>query len=306
VRLALKIDVDTYHGVGDGGERLARFLHAEKIPASFFVTLGPDVSGWAVTRFFRHQGFMKKMQRTNAASTYGWRTIFSGTLLPARPVGSSFGETLRRWAEWGFEVSPHGYNHILWHDGAAGWSRARAERELDRITEIYESIFKKSPESFAAPGWQAGAGTWQAMEARHFLYHSDSRGTRPYFPQLNGTPLKTLEIPTTMATWDEMLAWDRMTAEQLGDETWKQLDQNRLNVWTLHAEVEGQKHFPLFEAFIKRLQAKDVEWVFLPDFAKMVLRDRKDIPAFSIEQGKLPGRAGHVSCQKVDLWTNGS
>src|ERR1041385_6740134 len=108
MRIALKIDVDTYRGVSDGAARLASFLHAGKIPASFFVSLGPDNSGWAVTRLFRHKGFLKKMKRTSAVSVYGLRTALSGTLLPARPMGTSFQNKFQEWRDWGFEVSPHG------------------------------------------------------------------------------------------------------------------------------------------------------------------------------------------------------
>src|SRR4051812_18931999 len=109
MQIALKIDVDTYRGIEDGAARLAGFLRDQNIPASFFVSLGPDNSGWAATRLFRHRGFMKKMKRTSALSLYGWRTVFSGTLWPARPMGTSFGDLLRQWRAWGFEVSPHGF-----------------------------------------------------------------------------------------------------------------------------------------------------------------------------------------------------
>ena len=78
MRLALKIDVDTYDGIADGAARLASFLHSQNIPASFFVSLGPDNSGWAAARVFRHPGFLKKMLRTQAVSVYGLRTALSG------------------------------------------------------------------------------------------------------------------------------------------------------------------------------------------------------------------------------------
>src|SRR5580698_4300118 len=111
MQIALKIDVDTYRGIEDGASRLAAFLHSKKIPASFFVSMGPDNSGWAATRAFRHRGFLKKMKRTSALSLYGFRTIFSGTLLPARPMGTSHKKLFHQWRDWGFEVSPHGYDH---------------------------------------------------------------------------------------------------------------------------------------------------------------------------------------------------
>ena len=298
MRVALKIDVDTYEGIQDGGARLASFLHSQKIPASFFVSLGPDNSGWAALRVFRQPGFLKKMWRTSAVSVYGWRTALSGTLLAARPMGSSFGDLFRQWRDWGFEVSPHGFDHILWHDKAAEWNDERAAEELKKVAGVYRQIFNEDPKSFAAPGWQAGNGTWKAMESLKLLYHSDTRGSIPYFPSMEGQTLQTLEIPTTLPTWDEMLAWDGMTAGQLVPETFKRLDKDRLNVWTIHAEVEGSAYFPRFHQWVEEAPGEGVQWVSLPEAARALLRDPARVPCDTIEQGILPGRAGTVSCQR--------
>lgn len=296
-RIALKIDVDTYRGISDGTPRLASFLLSQKIPASFFISLGPDNSGWAVTRLFRHSGFLKKMKRTSALSIYGFRTALSGTLFPARPMGTSFRDQFREWRDQGFEVSPHGYDHILWHDQAATWNAQRAMCELEKVRDVYRHIFGEDPRSFAAPGWQAGEGTWQAMDSWKLLYHSDSRGTRPFFPTLNGSTLKTLEIPTTLPTWDEMLAWDGITRHNLVEETWKLLKKDQLNVWTIHAEFEGTVYFPQFHEFVERAAREGVEWVYLPKVAQTILKNPERVPCDTIKQGSLPGRAGTVTCQ---------
>ena len=53
LQLALKIDVDTYRGIKEGASNLVSLLlHSQRIPASFFVSLGPDNSGWAATASF--------------------------------------------------------------------------------------------------------------------------------------------------------------------------------------------------------------------------------------------------------------
>jgi peptidoglycan/xylan/chitin deacetylase (PgdA/CDA1 family) len=212
-------------------------------------------------------------------------------------MGTSFIPEFRRWREWGFEVSPHGYDHILWHDEAAGWDEERADRELEKIRGVYRAIFGEDPTSFAAPGWQAGEGSLKAMDGLQLLYHSDTRGERPYFPKLNGAGFKTLEIPTTLPTWDEMLAWDGINRHTLVDETWKLLQNDRLNVWTIHAEFEGTSYFPQFHEMIERAAAEKVEWVFLPDVARTLLQNRQNIPLAPIEQGSRPGRAGTLTCQ---------
>ena len=297
MKLALKIDVDTYHGVEDGASRLANFLHTQKIPASIFVSLGPDNSGRAAMRVFRQGGFLKKMRRTSALSLYGWRTALSGTLLPARPIGASFKERLRAWRDLGFEVSPHGYDHVLWHDRAASWDEERAMQELGKVRDAYRFIFREDPTSFAAPGWQAGPGPWLALEQLNLLYHSDTRGERPYFPIVNGKALRTLEIPTTLPTWDEMLAWDSLRPQDLVDRTWSLLKGDRLNVWTIHAELEGTAYFSYFQSLIERAQQAGVNWIFLHAHALAIQKDFDHVPASSIEQGTRPGRAGWVTCQ---------
>jgi peptidoglycan/xylan/chitin deacetylase (PgdA/CDA1 family) len=296
VRLALKIDVDTYHGLKDGVPRLASFLAQEKLPASFFVTMGPDRSGWAAKRFFTRRGFARKMRRTSAARIYGWRTIFSGTLLPDRPMAASFADLMRSLREQGFEVSPHGYDHIRWHDEASGWDKQRAKRELEKVFSIYRRIFCSDPQSFSAPGWQAGEGTWRALEDFRLLYHSDSRGSAPFYPVFPSGVLKTPEIPTTLPTWDEILAWDGMSENDLVDQTWRLLSRDRLNVWTIHAEFEGQEYFARFRQFVMRAKEYNVEWISLPKFAADITAGK--IPTAGISQEELPGRAGTVTLQQ--------
>ena len=297
--LALKIDVDTYRGLAEGADRLAVFLRAKKIPASIFVTLGPDNSGWAALRAFRQPGFLSKMRRTQALSLYGWRTALSGTLWPARPMAASFRSLLRHWKAEGFEVSPHGYDHVAWHDQAAGWSAERATQEWIKIAKLYADIFGEAPRSFAAPGWQAGFGVWQALENAGLLYHSDSRGTAPYFPATENAVFQTLEIPTTLPTWDELLGGSDLS--DLMGETVKRIDSAAFHVWTIHAEVEGGPYFELFKKTIEVLAARGETWEDLREVAARRLERRAAVAVCAFTQTPRPGRAGTVTCQSREL-----
>jgi undecaprenyl phosphate-alpha-L-ara4FN deformylase len=109
-----------------------------------------------------------------------------------------------------------------------------------------------------------------------------------------------LEIPTTLPTWDEMLAWDGVTKHTLVDETWKLLKPGTLNVWTIHAEFEGSVYFPFFHEFVERAQAEKLEWVFLPQVARDILKDASRVPRATIKQGSRPGRAGTVTRQHAE------
>ena len=53
MKIALKIDVDTYRGTRIGVPRLMEMLKARNAGASFLFSLGPDHTGRAVTRVFR-------------------------------------------------------------------------------------------------------------------------------------------------------------------------------------------------------------------------------------------------------------
>src|ERR1700733_1899299 len=125
MEIALKVDVDTHRGLGEGVPRLAAMLKEKGVSATFFIAMGPDNSGKAVMRALKNRGFLTKMRRTNAVAMYGLRTVLSGTLLPARQIALSFPQVVSDLADDGFEVGVHGYDHVRWQDhldslGAAG------------------------------------------------------------------------------------------------------------------------------------------------------------------------------------------
>ncbi|MCQ4765665.1 4-deoxy-4-formamido-L-arabinose-phosphoundecaprenol deformylase, partial [Cloacibacillus evryensis] len=81
-RLAVKVDVHTLRGYLEGVPRMHALFKKTGIRASIFFSFGPDNSGKAIRRIFR-PGFISKLMRTKAPSTYGLKTLMYGTLLPA-------------------------------------------------------------------------------------------------------------------------------------------------------------------------------------------------------------------------------
>ena len=96
MRLALKVDVDTFIGTRDGLPRLLDLFRDLDIRATFFFTYGPDCSGQAIWKCLRPGGFLRKMLRSRALRLYGWRTVLSGTLLPAPRIGQRCEPVLRQ------------------------------------------------------------------------------------------------------------------------------------------------------------------------------------------------------------------
>lgn len=115
MKLAIKIDIDTYRGTREGVPALAKLLKKRGIPATFLFSLGPDNTGKALRRIFR-RGFLKKCLRSNVAGNYGIKTLLYGTLLPAPKIAKLCAAQMKAVAADGFECGIHCWDHFRWQD----------------------------------------------------------------------------------------------------------------------------------------------------------------------------------------------
>ena len=291
MQLALKVDVDTRIGLREGVPRMLEVLRRHGIRASFFVSFGPDHSGRAIRRIWR-PSFILKMIRTNPFRLYGVRTLLSGTLLPSRPIGEENPERLRAIEAEGHELGIHGYDHVRWQDRLEKMDEAEIAAELGRSVNAYERVIGARPSATAAPGWRCTAASLAAGDRLGFDYASDARGVRPFFPVADGCAFRTLQIPTTLPTLDELIG----RAPRPNDALFSRLGEG-LNVHTVHAEVEGRPYLSLFEDFLKEIRRRKVATVLLRDVAAELFRERESVPRLPVERGSVPGRSGWVACQ---------
>lgn len=296
--LGIKVDVDTYRGMQEGVPRLLDILSARGARASFFVAMGPDNSGRAVLRFFTRRGFLKKMLRSNAVGMYGIRTALSGTLLPARQIARSFPGHFRRILESGHEAGVHGYDHVRWHDRIPRMGIGEARGEFERACRIYREIAGRRPESSAAPGWACSPSQLEVQDASGMAYHSDSRGTRPFFPVMAGYRASHLQVPTTLPTLDELLgAGVCRGADELARYYEERISSADGHVLTVHAEAEGMGWASWFDGLLGSLARRGIAFARLREIADRTLADRDRVPRCRLAMAELPGRAGAVACQ---------
>ena len=295
MRMALKVDVDTYHGLATGLPRLLDALRRRRVPASVYVAMGPDHSGRAVRRFLTQKGFARKMFRSRALRLYGARTMLYGTLLPGPQIARSFPNVLQRAADEGHELGVHGYDHVYWHDRVVSLGAGEVAAEVDRAVAVFSDILGRDPEGFAAPGWQCSGTSVARFDRGPFTYHSSTRGMQPYRPRIDGIEGRLPEIPTTAPTLDELLGLG-MTVDDAVDAIRRSLNEDRLNVVRVHAELEGGPCYDSFSALLNRL-CSTTHFVRLVDIARAL--DVPRLPVFPVVQGTRPGRAGTVSCQVV-------
>jgi undecaprenyl phosphate-alpha-L-ara4FN deformylase len=293
-RVALKVDCDTAEGTREGVPRLLEIFAARGIRATFFFTLGPDRSGLAVRRIFTRKGFLRKMLRSRAPSLYGWRTMLSGTLLPAPMIGEVCADAMRAAARAGHETGVHGWDHVGWHDGLDGMTLEQVREDYGRAHAEYLRIFGVPARASAAPGWTASARSLEVQEERALLYASDTRGGSYFFPEAGGRVFRTLEIPTTLPTLDETLAWDDLRTDE-DQRAYFRAAARGTQVHTIHAEVEGRSKARLFEGILDDWRSDGVAFPRLSDLAREVLAHHEAIPVRAISRTTLPGRGGFVT-----------
>ncbi len=296
LRLALKVDVDTDRGTRLGVPQLAADCREFGVPACFLFSLGPDQTGRAITRIFR-PGFLRKVSRTSVISVYGVRTLLNGTLRPAPHIGRRNSNALRAVRDAGFEIGIHSYNHYRWQDHVHRLPLAAVRAEFAAAREEFRRIFGGDAPAAGAAGWQSNARSREVYDEAGLLYASDTRGGAPFFPRIDGREFRTLEVPTTLPTFDELLGRPEYPDDRIVPHCVDLLRSDALNVLTIHAEIEGMARRDLFRALVRACLDRGVAFVRLDACARELLANRAAIPVRDQILAPIDGRSGLVAMQ---------
>jgi len=294
LRIGLKVDVCNRRSLEEGVPCLLRIFGEFGVQASFFVAFGPDNSGKAVRRVFR-RGFLKKMIRTRAPRTYGLKTLLYGTLLPAPMVGEALPQLLNQIKDARHEVGLHGWDHVGWHDGLARMTHNDVSESVSRACRLFEQSLGGPPRFSGAPGWQATPTSLRIQDEYGFAFASDCRGQKPFYPCIAGVVLKTLQIPTTLPTSDELIGVGGMNEQALADYYLRSLRQNCVNLLGLHAEIEGLRYAGWLRTFLAASLQRGAKFSLLSEIAQ---QESTVAGPDEVLRREIPGRAGTVACQR--------
>ncbi|MDD4978261.1 MAG: polysaccharide deacetylase family protein [Gallionella sp.] len=295
-QIALKIDVDTFRGTREGVPRLVEVLQRYNAGATFFFSLGQDHTGRAIKRVFR-PGFIGKVSRTSVVEHYGIKTLLYGTLLPAPDIGKKCGDIMRAVRDAGFEVGIHCYDHIRWQDYVANQDEAWTRRELQLAVDRFTSIFGEAPRAHAAAGWQMNRHGLRFLQHLGMEYSSDTRGTHPFIPTWNAEIIAVPQLPTTLPTLDELMNREGITLENIAQHILKMTEDAPAtgHVYTLHAELEGQKWMPIFEELLQGWQEQGYELVSMQEYLHNL--DVASLPRHEVKMLEVEGRVGTLASQ---------
>lgn len=292
--VGLRIDVDTLRGTRIGVPNLLHLLARHHIRATFFFSVGPDNMGRHLWRLLR-PAFLIKMLRSRAASLYGWDILLKGTLGPGPLIGKRCADPIREAARAGHEIGLHAWDHHGWQTRVERMAEEAASREIARGWHTLSGIIGRAPDCAAAPGWRITSAALKAREQFPVRFNSDCRGHAIFRPVVEGKPLGQLQVPTTLPSYDEMIG-QCCSPVTYNETLLEMIRPGRLNVLTLHAEVEGIACLPLFQDFLEHARRRDMAFVPLGD----LLEETTGIRESRIQKGDVPGREGWLACQKKE------
>ncbi|WP_455220396.1 4-deoxy-4-formamido-L-arabinose-phosphoundecaprenol deformylase [Kaarinaea lacus] len=292
LKLGLRVDVDTFSGTRDGVPRLLEVLQEAGIHASFFFTVGPDNMGRHLWRLLK-PAFLYKMLRSNAASLYGWDILLRGTLWPGPMIGRRLANVIQDTQRAGHEVGLHAWDHHRWQARVDSMTRRQIREQIQLAMDELTRILGNPVHCSAAAGWKCTDDVLLEKNSYEFDYNSDCRGDsifRPVSKGESGAP----QIPVTLPTYDEVIGRNGISDANYNDYILSLIKPDRLNVLTIHAEVEGIARHELFRQFLKQVRQQQIELVPL---SQLLPADQETIPLGSIEQRPIAGREGTVCWQ---------
>lgn len=287
--------MDTYRGTREGVPRLVDILSRHGVTGTFFFTAGPDNMGRHMRRLLR-PSFLAKMLRSRAVSLYGWDIALAGTLWPGRRIARNLGHVIRAAQDGGHEIGLHAWDHHYWQTRAGSVSVERLQDELARGVDALQRATGATPTCSAAAGWICNERVIEAKDRLGFTYNSDCRGRTVFTPEIDGRRYAP-QVPTTMPTYDEIVGRDGVDNDNYNDRLLEHAHEDRLNVLTVHAEVEGIVCAPIFDSFLTLCRRRQIRLLPLRDLPQL----EQSLPQDSIAQAPVSGREGDVCWQRSAL-----
>ena len=299
-RIALKVDVDTLRGTLEGVPSLVAAMSRLQAGGSFYFSLGPDHTGRALKRVFR-RGFLGKVRRTSVVEHYGIRTLLYGTLLPGPRIDRRGGDVMRAVRDVGFEVGVHCHDHVRWQDGVAHADAAWTRHEFVRALDAFQGVFGTAARAHAAAGWQLNASVLDLEREFALDYASDARGSGPFWPTMAAVAGHCVQLPTTLPTFDELIGVDGRDAQAAAEEILRRsrTGSSDTHVFTLHAELEGQKLLPQFEFLLGRWRETGMQLISMHDYHRSL--GNSSIARHELLWGEVTGRSGTLAVQGARL-----
>ena len=264
MKLGLRIVAAGVRGARDHAPRLAELLARREAGATFYFNLGPG----------------RRLR---------W--------LPAREIGRRAGVAMKRLRDTGFEVGLYGWDTARWVTRVGPGNDAWIEQAMRRACDRFEIIFGERPRTHAAPGWRTSRHALRLTQRLGFHYCSDTLGRTPYIPICEGELIACPQLPTTLATMEELLARDGLTPATVHHEILRlSADAPPAgHVFSVDADRGVSRLAPVLERLIDGWRILGYEICSLRTLAESL--EPKALAHHVIERQTRPGRTANVTVQ---------
>ena len=168
--------------------------------------------------------------------------------------------------------------------------------EIELAYNKLSDILGYTPRTSAAAGWKCPESAVRQKEKFNFEYNSDCRGETIFTPRIDDTQY-TAQVPVTLPTYDEIIGRNGIDNNNYNDFLLRQISSDKLNVYTIHAEVEGIVCADMFDQFLSLSAARNIQWVPLQ---QLLPKDHSVLPASRVQQINTSGREGSL-CHQMPL-----
>ena len=167
-------------------------------------------------------------------------------------------------------------------------------------------MFGFLPQSHAAAGWQINAHGLELEQEYGLRYASDTRGGPPFFPVLGQGISSCPQLPTTLPTFDEVLGIDGVDESTIAEALFRRSsaaadarhaddarDADDLQVFTLHAELEGMLLLDAFESLLEKWRDSGAVITRMANIHELAMR--RPLPPRTVVMGEVAGRSGQLA-----------
>jgi undecaprenyl phosphate-alpha-L-ara4FN deformylase len=293
MKLALRVEVATLRGTREAAPRLAALFREHRAGATFLFNVGPDRTGRVIGALPAGMPRLK---------SYGLRTLLSGTLLPGPDVGLQCRNVMRSVSAQGFEAGVLVYDRADWVLNVAGASEVWTREAMQRARARYEEIFEAPAATHGAPGWRMNRYAFRYTQRLGFRHCSDTRGSGPFIPVMQGEIAACPQLPTTLPTLDELLAGGldpEGAVRRLLELSCTPPAEG--HVCTLRAEIEGTVFEPVLRALLAGWRDLGCSLVSLREYAAGL--DLARLPRRVVVEQAVPGARGPICAQGKEFLT---
>jgi undecaprenyl phosphate-alpha-L-ara4FN deformylase len=254
VRVSLKVDVEDSSGFKEGLPAILKLFDQYQLKASFLFSTGYDNSGLRIRNFYHPRVLTRQLPL--AQKTYG-------LMLPPASFSRKYKSLMKDCADAGHDIGMKSFDSVTWQSQAIDAGYEWTKKQLQWGMENFENIFDLKPRLHSASGNVINSHLLKLLDEYTFEASFDTRGKMPFYPCYHKRTGKTIQIPVTLPSIEELLMHPEVTLDNVHEylfaESLKHLPYG--HVYEVRAAFEGRQWLSILEKII--VMWRSSQWEFI-------------------------------------------